>query len=404
MAGIKFSLFLAWTLPKEDDQMVMAFMIFLILIIVAIIVACFNSLPLIPAIIVVIIGVPMFTWLAILFYGLWRRAQPLHAFVAAVHEQDAGRWGGEGRHIMTADGRIVEYLVYGSKRPDAKAIVQMHGSSTTGGSLCKINASLCEELNLKGIAPSVPCHGYSDLHIGRKIIDFPLDLDEILKKEGIGEFMVEGSSFGTAHAMAIAWNFGPDRCVAMGLNVPYLPDKICKEFDLESKADALPKNDARMWYQAWNFLVADLMYNAPLISPPARFLPFLPEGKKVKKERPWIFELIAKDQKERLVVRGSQGQGWEQLSFEVTVLWGFDPREIQTRNVAIWYAKDDSAVPPSHGEWLADHFSSKAGVKTNIRSEEVGLGHFTYMPSLGSVYQAAEKTMPKILIDLYAQV
>jgi pimeloyl-ACP methyl ester carboxylesterase len=383
--------------------MVLAFTTLLLLAIVAAAAACFLFLPLIPAIVAVIIGVPLLTWLAVLLYGLRRKAQPLLAFAAAEQERDAARWGGEGRHITTADGRIVEYLVYGSKRPDAKVIVQMHGSSTTGGWQCKLNASLCEELNLKGIAPSVPCHGYSDLHIGRRIVDFPLDLEEILEKEGIGEFMVEGSSFGTAHAMAIAWHFGPDRCVAMGLNVPYLPDQICKEFNLESKADALPKPDARTWYQAWNFFVADLMYDAPLISPPARFLPYLPEGKKTKKERPWVFELIGKDQKERLVVRGSQGQGWEQLSFDVTVLWGFDPREIQTRNVAVWYAKDDSAVPPSHGEWLAKHFSSKEGVKTSVRSEDVGLGHFTYSPSLGPVYQTSEETIPKTLLDLCAR-
>jgi pimeloyl-ACP methyl ester carboxylesterase len=384
--------------------MVMAFIIFLLLMVVATVHACFTLLPLIPAIVTAIIGVPLLMWLAILLYGLRRRSQPLLPFVAAEQERDAVHWGGEGRHITTTDGRIVEYLVYGSKRPDAKVIVQMHGSNTTGGLVCKVNASLCEELNLKGIAPSVPCHGYSDLHIGRKIVDFPLDLEEILKKEGVREFMVEGSSFGTAHAMAIALYFGPDSCVAMGLNVPYLPDMICKEFDLESKADALPKSDARTWYQAWNFFVADLMYDAPLISPPARFMRFLSEGKKTKMERPWVFELIAKDQKERLVVRGTQGQGWEQLSFDVTVLWGFDPRDIQTRNVAIWYAKDDTAVPPSHGEWLADHFSSKAGVRTSIRSEDIGLGHFTYMPSLGPVYQTAEETIPKILIDLCSRV
>ncbi|NCF64985.1 MAG: hypothetical protein GWP61_03365 [Chloroflexi bacterium] len=351
----------------------------------------------------VVIGIPLLTWLAVLVYGLRKRAQPLRPFDAAKQERDAERLGGEGRHIRTADGRIVEYLVYGSKRPDAKVIVQMHGSSTTAGWPCKLNASLCKDLNLKGIAPSVPCHGYSDLHIGRRIVDFPLDLEVILEEEGVGEFMVEGTSFGTAHAMAIAWYFGPDRCVAMGLNVPYLSDQICKEYDLESKADSLPKPDARTWYQAWNFFVADLMYVAPLLSPPARFLQYLPEGKKTKSERPWIFEAIGEDQKERLVVRGSQGQGWEQFSFDVTVLWGFDLREIQTKNVAVWYARDDTAVPPSHGEWLADYFGSKEGVKTSVRSEDAGFGHFTYMPSLGPLYQTSEKTMPRALIDLCAQ-
>ena len=145
------------------------------------------------------------------------------------------------------------------------------------------------------------------------------------------------------------------------------------------------------------------MFEAPFISPPARFMVHFPEGKKVMQVKPWAIEAVGEDQKERLVVRGSQGQGWEQFSFDVTVLWGFDPREIQTRNVAVWYARDDSMVPPSHGEWLASHFSSKQGVKTNIRSEDRGLGHFTYFPSFGPAYQASEQTMPKTLLDLCAQ-
>ena len=125
-----------------------------------------------------------------------------------------------------------------------------------------------------------------------------------------------------------------------------------------------------------------------------------PEGKKAMKERPWAINDIALDQKERLVARGTQGQAWEQFSFDVTVLWGFDPREVKTRNVAVWYAKDDSMVPPLHGEWLANFFSSKEGVKVDIRDENIGLGHFSYFPSLGPVYQTAEQTMPRTLLDL----
>ncbi len=119
--------------------------------------------------------------------------------------------------------------------------------------------------------------------------------------------------------------------------------------------------------------------------------------------KPWVIDAIYEDQKGRLVARGTQGQAWEQFSFDVTVLWGFDPREIETRNVAVWYARDDSLVPPSHGEWLANHFGSKESVKISVRSEDAGLGHFTYSPSLGAVYQTAEHTIPKTLLDLCAQ-
>lgn len=383
--------------------MALAFTAVLIVAIVVGAVWSFLTLPLLAAFAVVLIAIPLAAWLAVLIYGLRKKAQGLRPFDAVEQALDAERLGGAGRYVTTADGRIVEYLVYGSPDPDAKVIVQMHGSGSTGGLVCKLNASLCEQLNLKGIAPSMPCHGYSDLHVGRTIAGFPKDLETILDAEGVGEFMVEGTSFGTAHSMAIAWYFGPERCLAMGLNVPYLSDQICKEFDLESKADALPRPDARAWYQAWNFLVAELMYKSPLLSPPARFLASaIAEGKKVAMRMPWAFEDMGKDHA-RLVARGSQGQGWEQFSFDVTALWGFDPREIQTRNVAVWYAKDDTLVPPSHGEWLASHFGAKENVKIDVRAEDAGLGHFSYFPTLGPVYQTGEQTMPKTLLELCAR-
>lgn len=364
------------------------------------VVMSFQLFPLLIAIVASIFGAVLWVAAAVLAYGLFRKSQPLRPFDAAELQRSATRWGGEGRHIVTGDGRIVEYLVYGSKRPDAKTIVQMHGSGTTGGWQCRMNGPLLEALNLKGIAPTVPCHGYSDLHIGRQIADFPADLAHILDAEGVDQFMVEGTSFGTAHAMAIARHFGPERCIAMGLNGPYLPQHICREFGFRSDGDMLPTPDARTWYQAWNFVFADLVFAAPLLSPPGKFMHFMKEGNKTRHERPWVFETIEADQKERLVARGAQGQGWEAFSVDVTTIWGFDPREIQTKNIAVWYAKDDSAVPPEHGEWLADLFSSRPHTKTDIRSENAGFGHFTYMPSRGPAFQADEQTMPQTLLEL----
>ena len=380
-------------------MLALAFVALVLLGTLAGVIACFVFLPQLPAIAAVVVGVPLLPWLAATLYGLARRAQPMRPFDAAEQEREAARLGGEGRHVRTADGRIVEYLVYGSDRPDARVIVQIHGAGTTAGWQCRMNASLCEALNLKGIAPSMPGYGYSDMCVGRRIADFPRDVDAILEAEGVGEFMVEGISLGTAHAMAVAWHFGPDRCVALGLNVPYLSEQICKEFDFRHDADKLPKADARVWHQAWNFLAADLMYRAPLISPPARHLGGIGGGRKVQAERPWVFDSMGEDQG-RLVARGTQGQGFDQFSYEMNALWGFDPRDIETRNVAVWYATDDTQCPPSHGEWLARLFESRERVKTSVRAENLGFGHFTYLPSSGPAYTTEEETIPATLLAL----
>jgi pimeloyl-ACP methyl ester carboxylesterase len=365
-------------------------------------VASFFIFSLMWAIAFVLIGIPLLAWLSVVLYGVVRRAQPLRPFDAVEHARNAESLSAEGRYVTMPDGRIVEYLIYGSKKNNAKVIVQIHGASSSAGWQCRMNASLLEALNLKGIAPSMPGYGYSDLYVGRLIKDFPKDVEAILDAEGVDQFMVEGISLGTSHAMAVAWAFGPQRCVGLGLNVPYLSEAICREFDFQHDADKLPKKDARHWYQAWNFFVADLMFIAPVVSPMARLMHlFLPEGERVRAERPWVFEMLREDQK-RVVIRGTQGQGYDQFSYEMNALWGFDPRDIETKNVAVWYALDDSACPPTHGKWLAEMFGSKLGVKTDIRAEDLGLGHFTYTPSTGPAFDTSERNMPKALLDLAA--
>ena len=108
--------------------MALAYLCLILLVLVAAAAACFLYLPLTTAIVGALIGAPLLTWLAVLLYGLQRKAQPLRPFDAAEQERNAARLGGEGRHITTADGRILEYLVYGSKRSDARVIGSVPGT------------------------------------------------------------------------------------------------------------------------------------------------------------------------------------------------------------------------------------------------------------------------------------
>jgi hypothetical protein len=72
--------------------------------------------------------------------------------------------------------------------------------------------------------------------VGRKIADFPHDVQVVLNAEGVGgKFYVEGTSYGTSHAMAIALHFGKDRVPGMHLQVPYLSKQVREEEKIESK-------------------------------------------------------------------------------------------------------------------------------------------------------------------------
>lgn len=320
-------------------------------------------------------------------------------------EQQASCKTGDARHATTVDGRVMEYIVYGSKLEDAKVMVQMHGATCSAGLMAEWNHALFVELNLKGIAPSMPNTGYSDVHPKRRIGSFPRDdLAPILVQECVEEFLVDGHSLGTAHALAVAWFFSPDhkehRCVGMGVNCPYLSTPLCKELGFRCDADdmyMIRNNDPTKWHSAWNFAIADLTFFLPFASPPLKFGASL--YPKVDKERPWVFPPIVRDQM-RTVARGAKGQGFEMMSYEINSLWGFDARDIKTKNIAIWYAEDDKDCPPEHGRWLAQVFRSKKGVNVSVRDVDIGLGHWSYTPSLGPVYQQEEETIPKTLLSM----
>jgi hypothetical protein len=74
-----------------------------------------------------------------------------------------------------------------------------------------------------------------------------------------------------------------------------------------------------------------------------------------------------------------------------------DPRQIKVKNVAVWYAQDDSCVPPEHGKWLEKCLATK-GRNLNVKSDKKGLGHFTYM----TPEHCETAVMTKTLLDMIA--
>ena len=282
----------------------------------------------------------------------------------------------EACYIMVGK-RTIEYYVWGSDKPDATVAVLCHGSCNTGKGLNGFlyPSAALKELNVKAISPSYPGHGGSDTQPYRKISEWPLDdLSHILEKEKVDKFMVQGSSYGTAHAMATAACF-PERCLAMGLNVPYLPKPICRELELWTDADMIL--DANKLAMPWIILpimaLLDL-FNDYLCHGCSMYK----EGVKIQQDAPDLVEALVSDAK-RSFLRGVWGQTFEMFNADVSQFWQ-DPRTIQTPNVAVWYAQDDTCCPPEHGKWLAEMFTNKLPENhVSIRSEKKELGHFTYM-------------------------
>lgn len=100
------------------------------------------------------------------------------------------------------------------------------------------------------------------------------------------------------------------------------------------------------------------------------------EGKKLAVECPDLMKVLVKDA-HRCFMRGVNGQVFEMLNAETTQTWQ-DPRTIVTKNIAVWYADDDSLVRPEYGSWLATYLKCEDR-DLSVKSDKVGLGHFTWM-------------------------
>lgn len=255
---------------------------------------------------------------------------------------------------VNEEGRKIEYFVYGSTDPSAPVIINMHGSGVEASLEKSMYQPICEELEVRGISISLPGFGNTDMKIGRVVVDWPSeDLEPVLNQEGVQDFMITGHSQGNPHAMAAAYYFG-DRCTGLGLYAPLLPnDLFCPAIPLKIMKTTTPKF----------------------------------------KDDPVLIKEFGKSLA-RATIRGAAGNAWESAK-DVCYDWGFDPRLIETNNICVWHAADDTWCPPEIGKWLANYFTEK-GATVNFKNENVGYGHFTY--STGK-YREAEHSLVKALLD-----
>ncbi|VEU40692.1 unnamed protein product [Pseudo-nitzschia multistriata] len=289
-------------------------------------------------------------------------------------EADGGKW------IRLDDGRVVEYFVSGSSSPDARVLVDCPGGNCTGRLFSAVPAHVgaAEELNYKVVSVSVPGFGYSSIQPGRRIKDWPItDLLPVLKKEKVGEFLVTGTSFGTCHALATAWQFAEEKetggkhesgvsCIGMGLRVPYLGSESCKQLELENHLSigytSTSANTSLIGTVIARLFTSFASRPGDAFEKPGRlmsaFVNLLNPGALAKLERLMTdhhhLMKTCKVDMERCVAHSDQGILYNYATdtlldhgFLVTEIWKDLP-------VVVWYAEDDEDCPPSHGKWIAN--------------------------------------------------
>lgn len=300
----------------------------------------------------------------------------------------------DGAKLTTdINGRKIEYFLYGSTDLTAPVIINIHGSGLDGTFEKAVNQSACKNLGVRGIAISLPGVGNTDMKIGRTVIDWASeDLQAVLDAENVKNFMITGHSQGNPHALAAAHHFG-DRVTGLGLNAPLLPNDVTEEIGISG---ALANESLKTTEELDNPLNAywffGLYLYVDLLAPSAPTQTLVSMGTNVDKDT--VLVEMMKHTFSRSMVRGSAANTWES-ALDVAYLWGFDPREVRTKNICVWHASDDTACPPEIGAWLANYFKEK-GALVNFKNDNIGYNHMTFC---SSYYRKAENSMVKALLN-----
>jgi pimeloyl-ACP methyl ester carboxylesterase len=106
------------------------------------------------------------------------------------------------RTVLLPDGRR---LAWSSTGPgDGVPVVYLHGAIGTAMRPTPELERLVDELDIRYIAISRPGFGPSDPSPGRRIADFPADVEHLADRLGLGRFAVVGVSAGGPYAIACA--------------------------------------------------------------------------------------------------------------------------------------------------------------------------------------------------------
>jgi pimeloyl-ACP methyl ester carboxylesterase len=159
-----------------------------------------------------------------------------------------GNWEPREGSIRLEDGRTLAYAEWGD--PEGWPVLGCHGSPSSRLERHVEDAKAYQRWGVRFIVPDRPGFGLSDPQPGRRVMDWPSDVGQLLDSLGIDEFAVLSLSGGAAYALACAHEFG-NRVRAVGVlggapppDVPWpwprwVPERVRAAAHRPSRAAAL---------------------------------------------------------------------------------------------------------------------------------------------------------------------
>jgi pimeloyl-ACP methyl ester carboxylesterase len=292
---------------------------------------------------------------------------------------DAGVTGS----VNLPDGRVLAYEEYGD--PTGFPVLSFHGGLSS-----RLDAAPAHEAavakHVRLVSPDRPGMGLSSYQKGRRLIDWPADVERLTEALGIGRFAVMGWSAGGPYAAVCAAKMG-DRVTAAALLSSSVP------LDLYGTTRGLGAGDRSLLLltrqtpvlasTVLNWLASTVMKvsivnasNARLLRAAMRSFP--------PADRTFLTEWGTPD-RALAFVREAMRQGTEGCLQDYRIFgdpWGFSLEEIRAP-VQIWEGSEDNTGPPGYRAFLRRHIAH--ATVTVVPGE----GHLSLLPHQAPAILAA---------------
>jgi pimeloyl-ACP methyl ester carboxylesterase len=268
--------------------------------------------------------------------------------------------------VSLPDGRRLAYEEYGD--PAGFPILSFHGGlSSRLDAAPAHDAALSARVRL--VSPDRPGMGLSTYQPGRRLLDWPADVDALVQALGIGRFAVMGWSAGGAYAAVCAAKMR-GRVTAAALLSSAVP------LDLYGTTRGLTSEDRALLFltHRWPWLASAAMKFSIVNASNTRLLravmrSFPPADRSVLAE--WGPPDLALAFVREALRQGTAGCVQDYRIFGDP--WGFSLEEIRVP-VQIWEGSDDRTGPPGYRAFLQRHIAH--ATVTVVPGE----GHLSLLP------------------------
>jgi pimeloyl-ACP methyl ester carboxylesterase len=251
--------------------------------------------------------------------------------------------------VQNANGRTLCFAEWGdlSGRP----VFSLHG--TPGCRLLSRRKAvggfedLMRLLGVRLISFDRPGYGGSERQRARSVADTAADVETIANRLGIDRFAVEGSSSGSAHALATAALL-EERVLRLACVAPMAP-----YYELGQDEWSRGQDPEVIDYVGWCLQGEDRMASE-----------FAREDALVREAAD------GGDPTQRADLEQTRQGIWGWVDDELAAFapWGFDPSAIEIPT-AIWYDPGEAVLPRQHAEWLAGQ------IGRSVLETTTALGH-----------------------------